>query len=56
MDLVMSVCERLVVLDFGRVIAAGTPPEVKANPDVTRAYLGEDASKVTGADFEAAGA
>jgi branched-chain amino acid transport system ATP-binding protein len=46
MDLVMSVCDRLVVLDFGRVIATGSPAEIKVNPEVTRAYLGEDASKV----------
>jgi branched-chain amino acid transport system ATP-binding protein len=46
MDLVMSVCDRLVVLDFGRVIARGTPVEVKADPVVARAYLGEDAASV----------
>ena len=32
MDLVTSVCDRIVVLDFGRVIAAGVPPEVAAGP------------------------
>ncbi len=40
MDLVMSVCARLVVLDVGRVIATGTPSEVRKNPLVRAAYLG----------------
>jgi branched-chain amino acid transport system ATP-binding protein len=44
MDLVMSTCDRLVVLNFGRVIATGSPAEVQANPDVTTAYLGQDVS------------
>lgn len=40
MDLVMSVCHEIVVLDFGKVIAAGTPEQVRDNPLVTEAYLG----------------
>src|ERR1700733_13311318 len=40
MDLMMSVCDSLVVLDFGKVIATGSPDEVQDTPAVTAAYLG----------------
>ena len=39
-DLVMHVCDYMHVLDFGRIIGAGTPAEVRANPVVQQAYLG----------------
>jgi branched-chain amino acid transport system ATP-binding protein len=42
MDLVTSVCDRVVVLNFGRVIADGTPEEIRTNPEVATAYLGSD--------------
>jgi branched-chain amino acid transport system ATP-binding protein len=43
MHLVMGICERLVVLDYGRTIAEGLPEEIRRNPAVIKAYLGEDA-------------
>jgi len=43
MNLVMGICERLLVLDYGRTIAQGLPAEIRSNPVVIKAYLGEDA-------------
>ncbi len=47
MDLVMSVCDRLVVLDFGKVIAGGGPAEIREHPAVLAAYLGDEVAART---------
>lgn len=41
MSLVMGICERIVVIDYGMIIAKGTPEEIKNNPKVIGAYLGQ---------------
>jgi branched-chain amino acid transport system ATP-binding protein len=43
MSLVMSVSDRVVALNFGRKIAEGSPAEVRAHPEVIKAYLGDAA-------------
>ena len=44
MSLVMSVCQRIQVLDYGRTIASGTPEQIANNPQVISAYLGSDSN------------
>ena len=42
MNLVMNVCEAIAVVNYGRIIAKGTPEEIRHNPDVIEAYLGRE--------------
>jgi len=48
MALIMDVCDRILVLDQGRMLAEGTPGEIRANLDVASAYLGESAVREDG--------
>jgi branched-chain amino acid transport system ATP-binding protein len=48
MRLVMNICQNLTVMDFGQVIARGTPKEIQDNPQVIEAYLGRGAAAKVG--------
>ena len=45
MNLVMGICEGIAVLNYGQIIAKGTPDEIKSNPEVIKAYLGNKGGK-----------
>ena len=60
MGLVMNICDQIIVLEFGQVIASGPPDEVRRDPRVVTAYLGgaaipEDGKATTGRDQAEAG-
>ena len=42
MDVIMSICDDITVLNFGNVLAQGTPQEIQSNHEVIEAYLGVD--------------
>ena len=52
MGLVLSVCDYIYVLDFGKIIAAGTPAEIRDSAAVKAAYLGEQAGEIQAQEGE----
>jgi sulfate-transporting ATPase len=56
LNLLLSICDRIVALDFGRRIAEGTPEEIRADPAVIAAYLGQDLDAQEGRPAAPAGA
>ena len=42
MNLIMGICEGIAVLNYGKIIAKGTPEQIKTNPAVIEAYLGKE--------------
>jgi branched-chain amino acid transport system ATP-binding protein len=56
MGLVLGICDEVVVLEFGCVIARGTPAEIRQNVDVITAYLGSAAAEALPPDVSAGGA
>ena len=55
MNLVMGVCDRIVVVNFGAILGAGTPAEIRAHPEVIAAYLGVTRPDGTGGPRAAGG-